>query len=143
MTSSKISQNIRDKVKVSAKNRCGYCLAPQRLIMARLEVEHIQPSAKGGKDEEDNLWLACPFCNSHKADKVDGLDSLTKKRETLFNPRTQNWSEHFQWDDSGTKIIGKTATGRATVEALWLDSDTDAIETRRAWVSVGWWPPKD
>jgi hypothetical protein len=138
-----ISQELREKVKKAAQNRCGYCLAPQKLMMARLEIEHLQPSSKGGTDGEENLWLACPFCNAHKADKVEGLDPFSKDVVKLFNPRLQVWHEHFEWHEDGTKIIGKTIIGRATVSALHLDSDADAIETRRAWVSVGWWPPKE
>jgi hypothetical protein len=137
------SQELREKVKNSAQNRCGYCLAPQKLMMARLEIDHIQPSSKGGTDEEVNLWLACPYCNSHKADKVEAIDPISQESIKLFNPRSQIWREHFDWHENGTKIIGKTALGRATVSALQLDSDADAIETRRAWVSVGWWPPKE
>ncbi len=33
----------------------------------------------------------------------------------FFNPREQNWEEHFGWEDSGARIAGKTAVGRATV----------------------------
>jgi 5-methylcytosine-specific restriction endonuclease McrA len=40
--------------------------------MARLEIEHIIPLARGGSDDEGNLWLACPICNGHKSDKIDG-----------------------------------------------------------------------
>jgi hypothetical protein len=31
--------------------------------MARLEVEHVIPVARGGTDEESNLWLSCPLWN--------------------------------------------------------------------------------
>jgi 5-methylcytosine-specific restriction endonuclease McrA len=43
------------RVRESARHRCGYCLSPQRLVMARLEVEHVIPRAKGGTDDESNL----------------------------------------------------------------------------------------
>jgi hypothetical protein len=29
----------------------------------------------------------------------------------LFNPRQQEWSEHFYWSAEGTLIIGKTPIG--------------------------------
>jgi hypothetical protein len=60
----------------------------------------------------------------------------------LFNPRTQKWSDHFVWTDSGTRILGKTATGRATVIALRLNRPP-LVDARRAWVAVGWHPPED
>ncbi|WP_260441293.1 HNH endonuclease [Microcystis sp. M31BS1] len=31
-----------------------------------LEIEHIIPKAKGGSDDEYNLWLACRLCNGYK-----------------------------------------------------------------------------
>jgi 5-methylcytosine-specific restriction endonuclease McrA len=74
--------------------------------MARLEIEHIRPLAKGGRDDESNLWLACPICNSHKSDKAQAIDPETGTTVPLFNPRTQQWSEHFRWADDGLRIIG-------------------------------------
>jgi len=84
------------KVRAAAKYRCGYCLSPQSLVMARLEIEHIIPLSKGGSNTEENLWLACPLCNSHKASKVEALDPQTQNIVPLFNPRQQNWSDHFE-----------------------------------------------
>jgi hypothetical protein len=45
--------------------------------MARLEIEHIIPIAKGGSNDESNLWLACPICNRYKSDKITNIDSET------------------------------------------------------------------
>lgn len=138
-----ISVEIERRVRAAAKNRCGYCLSPQRLVMARLEIEHIIPISKGGSNDESNLWLACPLCNGHKSDKTTGVDPETGKIVNLFNPRTQIWSEHFTWSDDGLRIIGKTPTGRVTVIALHLSNDPDALEVRSYWVLAGWHPPED
>lgn len=105
-----ISVEIEHRVRNAARNRCGYCLSPQHLVMARLEIEHIIPISKGGSNEESNLWLACPLCNGHKSDKTVGLDSETGETVKLFNPRTQIWSEHFYWSEDGLRILGKTPT---------------------------------
>jgi hypothetical protein len=134
---------VERRVRAEARSRCGYCLSPQHLVMARLEIDHIIPVSKGGSSDECNLWLACPICNRHKSDKAVGLDSETGESLPLFNPRTQAWSEHFQWTQDGLRIIGKSPTGRATVAALHLDDDPDAIEVRSYWVEVGWHPPHD
>ena len=115
-----IPVDIERRVRTAARNRCGYCLSPQHLVMARLEIEHILPISKGGSDRESNLWLACPICNGHKSDKTTAIDPDTGKTVPLFNPRTQKWSEHFQWSEDGISIVGKTSTGRATVVALHL-----------------------
>jgi 5-methylcytosine-specific restriction endonuclease McrA len=75
-----ISVEIERSVRNTARNQCGYCLSPQHLVMARLEIEHIVPVSKGGSSEESNLWLACPLCNGYKSDKTVGLDSETGKQ---------------------------------------------------------------
>jgi len=134
---------IERRVRQAAQHRCGYCLSPQHLVMARLEIEHIVPLAKGGTDDEANLWLACPICNGHKSDKTEAIDPETGATLPLFNPRTQVWSEHFAWTDDGLRIVGKTLVGRATVVALHLDYDPDAIAVRSYWVLAGWHPPQD
>ena len=141
MTASNISKEVRERVRRDAKNRCGYCLSPQQYMMGRLHIEHIIAVAEGGTDDEENLWMACSICNGHKSDKIDEIDPVTGERIPLFNPRTQKWFEHFKWSDDGLQVIGLTPTGRATVIALHLDRDVDALVTRAAWVSVGWHPP--
>lgn len=138
-----IPVEIERRVRKDAQNRCGYCLSPQRLVMARLEIEHIIPIAKGGSNEESNLWLSCPICNRYKSDKTTGVDPETGETVKLFNPRTQVWSEHFYWTEDGIQIVGKTPTGRATVKALHLSDDADTLEVRSYWVLAGWHPPKD
>ena len=132
----------RKRVQTQAANRCGYCLSPQHLLMARLEIEHIIPLSNGGGNDESNLWLACPLCNGHKSDKITAVDPQTNTTISLFNPRNQMWSEHFRWSDDGLTIIGLTPTGRATVIALHLSSDPDAITVRSYWILAGWHPPK-
>ena len=111
--------------------------------MARLEVERIIPLAKGGSDDESNLWLACPICNRHKSDKTAALDPATGKTWPLFNPRTQVWSEHFRWSEDSLRIVGLTPVGRVTVEALHLSDDPDALEVRSYWIQAGWHLPAD
>lgn len=107
-----------------------------------LENEHIIPQAAGGTDLEENLWLACRNCNGFKHSKISSLDPLTNAETDIFNPRKQNWDEHFEFDSAQIRILGKTACGRATVIALRLNSE-QAVKVRTLWVSVGWYPPKD
>lgn len=110
--------------------------------MARLEIEHIVPLSKGGTNEELNLWLACPICNGHKAEQTEAPDPETNQIVPLFNPRTETWHEHFAWSEGGLKIVGKTPTGRATVMALYLADDPDALLVRSYWIQAGWHPPE-
>lgn len=137
-----IPNELDRRIRDAAHNRCGYCLSPQHLVMARLEIEHILPLVNGGSDDEGNLWLSCPLCNRAKSDKVNAVDPVTGVLVSLFNPRTQIWSEHFVWSADGLRVVGRTATGRATVVALHLDDDPDAIEVRSYWIVAGWHPPE-
>lgn len=143
MARSRVSADLDRRVRDAAGNRCGYCQSPQHLVMAPLEIEHIIPLAHDGTDIETNLWLACPLCNSHKSDKMSGIDSETGQSHPLFNPRTQQWNEHFRWSEDGIRVIGLTPTGRATVNALHLNDNPYALIVRSNWVVVGWHPPND
>jgi hypothetical protein len=138
-----IPVDVERRVREAARQRRGYCLSPQHLVMARLEIEHTIPLAKGGTDDEANLWLACPICNGHKSDKTEAIDPETGAVVPLFNPRTQRWSDHFAWSDDGLQIVGQTPVGRATVVALHLSDDPDALTVRSFWVLAGWHPPAE
>jgi hypothetical protein len=70
------------------------------------------------------------------------LDSETNTSVPLFNPRTQFWKEHFSWDETRTRIIGRTAIGRATISALALNDEL-RMRARALWVEAGYHPPLD
>lgn len=105
-----------------------------------MHIDHIIPLAAGGTNDETSLWLSCPLCNGYKGAKIDATDPESGATVSLFNPRTQSWSEHFQWNDNGLEIVGVTAIGRATVVAVQLNN-TFLIQARRRWVLAGWHPP--
>lgn len=69
--SSYVPAEVASRVRGAARDRCGHCLSPQWLVMARLEIEHIIPMSKGGSDDETNLWLSCPLCNRFKSDRTE------------------------------------------------------------------------
>jgi hypothetical protein len=76
-----------------------------------------------------------------KAEQVQARDGRTGRLVRLFNPRRQQWSRHFRWSDDGTVIIGLTACGRATIEALKLNNEL-AKQARALWRDAGIHPPK-
>ena len=135
-----LSEITRDKVRQRAENRCEYCLGHQNYILGRLQIDHIQPLSKGGVNTEDNLCLACELCNQYKWTKTEDLDTESGEIVPLFNPRNQKWKDHFNWNLDGTEIIGITACGRATIEALRLNNNLVVI-VRKNWVKAGWHPP--
>lgn len=139
---SAICGELKKEIRREARNRCGYCLTPQEIVSMLLEIEHLRPIADGGKHDEENLWLACRNCNGFKHAKTHAIDPQTNKEISLFNPRTQDWNEHFRFSDDKTEIIGKTACGRAIVVALRLNFE-QAVNARKVWVKAGLYPPDD
>ncbi|WP_089943737.1 HNH endonuclease [Candidatus Entotheonella palauensis] len=142
MSPQSISSAVRRRVRTAARNRWGYCQSSQRYVLGLLEIDHILPKAHGGSDDESNLWLACRMCNSFKGTQITARDPLRGRRVRLFNPRRQRWARHFYWSEDGTRIIGRTSCGRATVAALQLNH-VIAVIVRREWVAAGWHPPSD
>ena len=138
----RVSAALRQRVAETAHFRCGYCLTSQRIIGPLLEIDHIIPQAWGGTHDEDNLFLACPTCNSHKADRLEAVDPESGVTVPLFNPRTEQWDDHFEWIEEGAVIRGKTPKGRATVAALNMNHP-EIVSARRLWAIAGWHPPTD
>jgi hypothetical protein len=141
MSKSVVPGWLRERVAAQARHRCGYCLTAEWITGAPLVIDHLIPEALGGPIEEANLWLACSQCNLHKSDRITARDPLTETIVPLFDPRRQVWEEHFRWSPSADEVVGTTAVGRATVQALRLNRPL-LMEARRAWVKVGWHPPR-
>ncbi len=137
-----ISSDLRQRIAEQANFRCGYCLRTEALMGMPMTIDHLIPQAKGGLTVEENLWLACRRCNEFKGAQTHAVDLETSQTFAIFNPRQQNWDEHFTWSEDGTEIQGKTTIGRVTITALQLNNP-EIIVTRRLWVSVGWWPPQE
>jgi hypothetical protein len=137
-----ISAELRRQVQQDAGHRCGYCHISEFVSATELVVDHILPESSGGPTTRENLWMVCTRCNQFKGSRTHAVDPQTGEEAPLFNPRIQIWAEHFVWSEDGTEVIGRTACGRATVEALHLNREL-AVLARRRWVSVGWHPPSE
>jgi len=137
-----IPVDLRNQVRACDRNRCCYCKTSEDLSGIRMAFDHIHPRSKGGETCFENVCLACRSCNEFKGDSTTGQDLLTQQTVPLFNPRLQNWHQHFAWSDDGSKVEGSTAIGRATVLALRMNNEA-ILAARKRWVSVGWHPPKN
>jgi hypothetical protein len=62
--------------------------------------------------------LGCP-CSLRKWAKQSAIDPDSGEEVPLFNPRTQDWAEHFRWE--GARVVPLSATGRATVDTLAMN----------------------
>lgn len=137
-----ISTELQEQLLADAGHLCGYCHSDERLSGISLSIEHIIPRIANGPTERENLWRSCRPCNEQKGGRIAAADPETGELMPLYNPRTQQWHEHFAWNIDGSLIEGRTSTGRATIVALQLNRPM-LVATRRRWVRVGWHPPEE
>jgi hypothetical protein len=112
----------------------------QSLQGATFHVEHVIPQSDGGADSLDNLCLACPSCNLHKSNLTTATDPESGQRVPLFRPGSMRWAEHFDW--VGFRLVGRTASGRATIELLDLNSER-RVRIREAEALFALFPPAE
>lgn len=70
------SVEVRNYIQLLLRDPCVYCGG------ISVEVDHIHPSSKGGKDTEDNLAPACRSCNASKNHR-SLLEFLLDRREPV------------------------------------------------------------
>lgn len=116
-----IPASLRRLVIQRADNRCEYCGISQIGQVATFHIDHIVPVVAGGGTIAENLALAVS-CSLRKGARQSLEDSETGEVVSIFNPRQQAWKEHFAWN--GVQVVGLTATGRATLQALDLNRAT-------------------
>jgi hypothetical protein len=122
----RISQSLRRQIIERAGNTCEFCLLPAEVGFFPHEIDHVIAEKHGGKTELDNLAYACWRCNRHKGTDLGSFDPETNAFSSLFNPRAQVWTEHFEFDVE--QIVGLTSEGRTTVRLLQLNSDNRLAE---------------
>ena len=140
MTQATISATMRRAVTDHFQHRYCYCLSSEHIVGAEFTIDHIVPQALGGSSDEDNLCLACWRCNLLKRNRIAAIDPETGVTVRLFNPRIQNWFDHFVWQEDGLVIAGLTPVGRATIGALRLNRVT-LTNARCLWIDAGGHPP--
>ena len=112
-----------------AQGRSEYCHFPETAAELPFHVDHIIAEKHRGPKVSSNLAWACFSCNLHKGPNIAGLDPETGQLTRLFHPRTDRWTDHFEW--AGVFMRGKTAVGRTTVTVLALN-DADSVAVREA-----------
>jgi hypothetical protein len=118
-----------------ADHRCEYCRAPEVAFNFPFEVEHVVPTSQGGSGDPSNLALACRACNARKGDALTGTDEATGEDTPLFNPRTDRWSEHFEFDQDSGRLVGLSPVGRATITRLDMNHPLQLI-ARDMWIRL-------
>jgi hypothetical protein len=138
---SRLPPGVRRAVLERARGLCEYCLSQSSITGHDFTVDHIVPGSRGGTDNLDNLCCCCSECNIYKQARMEALDPRTSRPSSLYNPRTASWDDHFRWSPTGSRIIGRTAAGRATVGLLQLNRAV-LVNARQLWVQYGLHPPQ-
>ncbi len=124
-----ISPELRRLVEKRASDRCEYCCLPTSVAFFPHEVDHIIAEKHGGKTVLENLALACWRCNRHKGSDLGSFDPETREFVFLFNPRTQQWAEHFSLNRA--ILVGRSPEGRVTINLLKMNTDERLKERQR------------
>ena len=106
-------------VRSRAHHRCEYCGLPESATILRHVLDHIIARQHHGATRLDNLALCCGRCNAFKGPNIATLDPRDGALTRLFNPRSDRWGEHFQYD--GAVLDGLSAVGRSTVDLLAIN----------------------
>ena len=142
-----VNERTRQFVRQRAKYLCEYCHSPEQSSSDIFTIDHLFPKSLGGSDKPDNLALACRRCNERRYNFMTGIDPQTGKEVAIFNPRLEQWSNHFTWISNGLKIVGTTPKGRATCYRLDFNDEFHnqgfIQDSRQLWIKGGWHPPLD
>ena len=121
-----IPEALRRLVYDRAQGRCEYCLLDVLYAYLPYELDHIIAEKHGGATTESNLCLSCFECNRHKGSDVASYDETTGEIVRLFNPRRDQWLDHFRLE--APQIVAMTPIGRVTVKLLQLNRRERLLE---------------
>jgi len=117
----KFSKAQRDYVTDRANGYCEYCRIHNSFSPATFHLDHFNPLSQGGSDDIENIVLACGGCNERKSNLMLVIEPISGEESNLFNPRTEDWFEHFTWSEDYTILSGITPTGIVTEKLLELN----------------------
>lgn len=102
--------DIYAHVYVRAKGLCEYCgldVIFDRMGYAGIQIDHIHPRSKGGKDQLNNFALSCSICNSIKSDWVPGEFYYAVTREDRIKAACKVIaSRRVKHDRTWAQVIG-------------------------------------
>ena len=100
-----VNECTRQFLRQRARYLCEYCHSPEQSSSDISTIDHLLPRSLGGSDEPNNLALACRRCNERRYNFTTAIDPKTGEEVAIFNPRLQQWADHFAWKSNGLKII--------------------------------------
>jgi hypothetical protein len=132
-----MSASLRREVWERAGSCCEYCQLPQEHDPRPFHLDHIRPQKHDGPTVSENLALCCAACSLFKGPSPAGYDPETDGLTPLFNPRVEDWREHFAW--SGNALVGRTPVGRTTIAVLRIN-DPLRVQHRQLLIELGVFP---
>jgi hypothetical protein len=131
-------RSTRNLVRQRAGHCCEYCRLPERADpYATFHLEHVVAKQHGGDDDASNLAWACSRCNHRKGTNLASRDPETESIVEIYNPRQQEWADHFAIYDG--RIIGISPAGRATARLLDMN-DSRRVRLRIELIDQGEYP---
>jgi hypothetical protein len=125
---------LRQLVWKRAGDICEYCGLPQQFDILPFQLDHVIAMKHHGPTSAENLALSCYNDNAHKGPNIAGIDPVTGEITRLFNPRRDDWKEHFAWD--GPELVGLSPIGRTTIDVLNMNLP-ERVEHRRLLSQAG------
>jgi len=133
--SSRVSKNLRRQVERRAADGCEYCRIAIEDTYFGGEIDHIISLKHRGQTELENLAFACQPCNRNKGSDLGSLPESSKTLVRFFNPRTDDWSEHFRVSEDA-RIEPLTEIGEVTA-IIFGFNDSERIAERRGLIEIG------
>lgn len=134
-----IPTQLRKLVVARSHSCCEYCRLHTDDGGFTFHIEHIKAEKHGGETTEDNLCYSCPHCNRYKGSDIASDDPKTGDLTRLYNPRNQQWDEHFTIEENTAYIMGKTAEGRVTVFLLQMNN-AELVDLRKILIKIKRYP---
>lgn len=102
-----LSKKARFEVFKRDSFTCQYCGAHPPTVV--LHVDHINPVANGGDNEQDNLVTSCDSCNQGKSDRLlsDVPQSLKDKASRILEREAQIKGYQLAMDSKRKRIEGE------------------------------------
>jgi hypothetical protein len=125
---------LRRLVSLRANGRCEYCRLPLEFDDSPASLDHIIARKHRGHTDAENLAYACYHDNNYKGDNIAGLDPLDSALTRLFNPRIDDWHEHFGFHQG--EIVPRTPIARTTLYVLNVNAPV-RVMARRLLMAAG------
>ena len=129
-----MSPALREQVIRRAAGRCEYCRMLAEYDAGVFCIDHVIAKKHHGPTTIANLAFSCYWCNAYKGDNLSGFDPIGGAVIRLYNPRSDDWTVHFEWQ--GPRLIALTDIGRVTIDVLYMNAPI-RVELRSTLIQEG------